>query len=103
MQYNAALAITGAIKGTSRIRLYQELGLESLSDRRWYRRLVKFYNIVKGSCPSYLNKFLPCKQRSYNTERSDQFRGFNANTNFFKNSFFPYCVCEWNKLDPRTP
>ena len=100
VQYNATLAITGAIKGTSRIRLYQELGLESLSDRRWYRRLVKFYNIVKGSCPSYLNKFLPCKQRSYNTERSDQFRGFNANTNFFKNSFFPYCVCEWNKLDP---
>ena len=33
VQYNAALAITGAIKGTSRERLYQELGLESLSDR----------------------------------------------------------------------
>ena len=29
-QYNAALAITGAIKGTSREKLYQELGLESL-------------------------------------------------------------------------
>ena len=40
VQYNAALAITGAIKGTSRERLYQELGFESLSDRRWYRRLV---------------------------------------------------------------
>ena len=34
MQYNAALAITGAIKGSSRERLYQELGLESLCDRR---------------------------------------------------------------------
>ena len=32
VQYNAALAITGAIKGFSRERLYQELGLESLSD-----------------------------------------------------------------------
>ena len=30
VQYNAALAITGAIKGTSREKLYQELGLESL-------------------------------------------------------------------------
>ena len=43
VQYNAALAITGAIKGSSRDRLYQELGLESLSDRRWYRRLVYFF------------------------------------------------------------
>ena len=28
IQYNAALAITGAIIGTSREKLYQELGLE---------------------------------------------------------------------------
>ena len=42
VQYKAALSITGAIKGTSRDRLYQELGLESLSDRRLYRRLVYF-------------------------------------------------------------
>ena len=37
VQYNAALAITGAIKGTYRERLCQELGLERLSDRRWSR------------------------------------------------------------------
>ena len=33
-QYKAALAITGAIQGTSRDKLYQELGLESLKSRR---------------------------------------------------------------------
>ena len=33
-QYNAALAITGAIKGTSQIKLGNELGLESL-EFRW--------------------------------------------------------------------
>ena len=38
-QYKAALVVTGAIKGTSRDRLYQELGLEFLADRRWPRRL----------------------------------------------------------------
>ena len=32
VQYNAALAITGAIRGTSKDKLYQELGLESLKD-----------------------------------------------------------------------
>ena len=33
IQYNCALAITGAIKGTSREKLYQELGLDYLSQR----------------------------------------------------------------------
>ena len=30
IQYNAALAITGAIRGTSKEKIYQELGFESL-------------------------------------------------------------------------
>ena len=34
IQYNAALAITGAIRGTSQTKLYNELGLESLKSRR---------------------------------------------------------------------
>ena len=34
VQYKAALAITGAIQGTSRDKLYQELGLQSLKSRR---------------------------------------------------------------------
>ena len=35
IQYNAALAITGVIRGTSREKIYSELSLESLQDRRW--------------------------------------------------------------------
>ena len=31
LQYNAALAITGAIRGTSKEKLFQELGFEYLS------------------------------------------------------------------------
>ena len=100
VQYNAALAITGAIKGSSRERLYQELGLESLSDRRWYRRLVYFFNIVSCNSPSYLNSLLPSKQRSYDPIRSNLFRNFTSHANFFKNSFFPFCISEWNKLSP---
>ena len=100
VQYNAALAITGAIKGSSRERLYQELGLESLSARRWYRRLVYFFNIISCNSPAYLHSLLPAKQRSYDPTRSDLFRTFTSHTNFFKNSFFPYCTSEWNKLGP---
>ena len=35
IQYNAALAIAGVIKGTYQSRLYNELGLESLEFRRF--------------------------------------------------------------------
>ena len=37
VQYNAALEITSAIRGTSKEKLYQELGLDSLRNRRWLR------------------------------------------------------------------
>ena len=39
VQYNAALSITGAIKGSSREKHYQELGFQSLQQRRWHRNL----------------------------------------------------------------
>ena len=48
IQYNAALAITGAIRGSSREKLYQELGLETLQQRRWYRKLCCFYKILSA-------------------------------------------------------
>ena len=35
VQHNAALITTGAIKGTCCDKTYQELGLESLADRRY--------------------------------------------------------------------
>ena len=39
IQYNAALAIAGTIRRTFREKLCQELGLESLCKRWWYRTL----------------------------------------------------------------
>ena len=54
VQYQAALIITGSWKGTSRNKLYDELGWESLSDRRWGRRLVKFFKIHRRLSPPYL-------------------------------------------------
>ena len=48
IQYNAAIAITGAIRGTSSEKLYQELGLESLRSRRWLRKVCLFYKIYKN-------------------------------------------------------
>ena len=38
-QYNATLAITDTIKGTSQSKLYSELGFESLKFKCWFRKL----------------------------------------------------------------
>ena len=35
LQYNAAVGITGAIKASSKTKLHQDLGFESLKNRRW--------------------------------------------------------------------
>ena len=61
IQYNACLAITGAIGGTSKENFYQELGLESLQLRRWYRKLKMFNNIYKNKSPQYLFELIPEK------------------------------------------
>ena len=47
IQYNVALAITGAIQWTSKIKLYKELGLEFLKSRRWFRRLSYAFCEIK--------------------------------------------------------
>ena len=57
MQYNACLVITGAVKGTSREHLYQELGLESLKDKNGIRNCF-FYKIVEELLPKYLTSYL---------------------------------------------
>ena len=43
IQYQAALAITGAWQGSSRSKIYDELGWETLSDRRNYKRVLQIH------------------------------------------------------------
>jgi len=59
VQYKAALIVSGCWQGTSCERLYDELGWESLSSRRWFRRMVMFYKIHNGLAPDYLGKHIP--------------------------------------------
>ena len=73
VQYNACLAITSAIGGTNRDSIYAELGLESLSARRWYRELLIFYKIVHSLSPAYLTAYINfATEISHNTRLSAQ-------------------------------
>ena len=99
VQYNACLAIAGAIRGTSSEKLYQELGLESLKSRRWFRKLCHFYKILNEKSPSYLFDLIPNLNRVRETRHSNNIPAIHTRHNYFKNSFFPSTISEWNNLD----
>ena len=67
IQCNAWLEITGAIQGTSREKLYEELGVEPLQLRRCYRKLCLFYKVFKNEHPKYLLNLIPVKSTPYAT------------------------------------
>ena len=70
IQYKAALVVTGCWQGTSRVKIYDDLGLESLSDRRWYRRLCLFYKIRNHETPQYLHDHLPAPRLEHYNMRT---------------------------------
>ena len=99
IQYNAALAITGAMRGSSWEKLYQELGLKTLQQQRWYRKLCCFYKILKLQSLKYLYPMIPMHNMSYRTKQYNKIPVINVKHDFFKNTFFPSTIIEWNKLD----
>ena len=83
IQYNAALAITGAIRGSSRQKLYQELGLESLKQRRWFRKLYYFLRQLKiNPLSTSLVKCPPLGQHAKQEIISAIFLGSMSNISF---------------------
>ena len=98
VQYKAALAITGAIQGSSREKIYQELGLESLKSRRWYKRLSCMFKIMKKKAPNYLINLIPKCNPNIIT-RNSHMPTFHCRTDCFKSSFFPSTLNDWFKLD----
>ena len=56
IQYNAASAITGTIRGTSKEKNYREANLETLQQTRWFRKLCCMFQ-----SPCYLFKKSPPK------------------------------------------
>ena len=93
------MTITGAIKGTSQLKIYNELVIESLKFRRWFKWLYVFYKIKTTQIPKYLYELLPTESHFYNTCHIENGETYYCSTDLFKYSFFPNVVVEWNKLD----
>ena len=94
IQYNAA----GTIKEFSREKLYQELDLESFSIRR-YKKLSFLFKIIKTESLLYLFNLVPNNDRRQITRNLNNLPIFRVNHEYFKNTFLPPVVLEWNKLD----
>ena len=95
IQYQAALAVTGAWQGSSCSKLYGELGWESLSERRWCRRILQVHKIVSNNTPSYLKDKLSRHRRplySQNNNKNNTFHEIKCRSSRYKNSFFPDAI-----------
>ena len=101
VQYWACLAITGAIQGTSRTKLYDELSLHPLIKRCWCNKLIFFYKIVDGLLPGYLYSYLDFPSHisySLRSASASVIKSSLSKRKSFRNTFFPYCINEWNNL-----
>ena len=59
IQHQAALAISGAWRDSSCSQLFEEIGWETLSDRRMCRRILQIHKISGNKIPSFLKENLP--------------------------------------------
>ena len=99
--------ISKNIRGTSKKKLYPELGYESLRNRRWLRRMSCLYKIISirkrskskspPKSPPYFYELIPPLQRSHLYPGC--FKTLRCRTELFRNSFLPFTANEWNKLD----
>ena len=94
------MAVTSAVRGTSRENLYQELGFELFQQRRWYRKLCCLFKIINNQSPRYLFQLVLSPNTTYFVRNSENILQLCTKHDFFKNSFFSLTIKEWNNLDP---
>jgi hypothetical protein len=54
VQYESARIVTGLRKGTSRAKLYGELGWDSLQNRRKKQKFILMLKALEGELPNYI-------------------------------------------------
>ena len=82
------------MRGTLSEKLYQELGLESLKSRRWFRKICYFHKTFNEKSPSYLFDLMPNLNRVHETRYSNNIPAIHVKRDYFKNSFFPPTIFE---------
>ena len=75
------------------------MGWESLSDRRWCRRILQIHKILNNKTPSYLHLKLPCRRRPvYRLNIEKNLYEIRCKSSRYMNSFFPDGTKTWNNV-----
>ena len=96
VQYQSAMVVTGAMRGTSRSRVLEDLAWEDMKTRRLVHKLILYFEIVNNHVPEYLSKLLPqtVEQRSgLSLRQSFNISLFFVRTERLKKSFFLRLLC----------
>ena len=100
IQLDAARVVTGAKRGTSHAKIYQECGWQTLSERRENSQLIQFYKMVHDKTPSYLSDLVPPKvsEKAHAMElrNSNKFIPLKCRTTTYQKTFLPNVVNLWN-------
>ena len=94
-QYDAELAITGEIRGTTWEKLYAERGIESLKFRRWFRKLACFYKIQSAELLKSFLQLILTNNYSYTFRKPINIPLYYCRTYTFKNSFVSNVINKW--------
>ena len=105
VQLAAARVVSGALRGTSHSVIYNELGWETLSERRIRHKLIMFYKMVNGLCPTSLTALVPPtvgSEVNYSLRDVSSIRNVSVRTELRKKSFLYSTIELWNNLCEQT-
>ena len=103
VQRRAARWVTGDWRQTVVTGMLQELGWRSLALRSADARLVMLYKIVHGMVAVPSQFYLPQPGRESRGPRPHTIPQIQTTRDYFKYSFFPLTVVQWNALPPDIP
>ena len=101
IQLDAARTCTGAFLSTNRNSLLEELGWNTLAERRKNHKLILYYKIANGLTPQYLRELLPPRVSEISNYPLRNARNRSlvpTRTARYKSSFLPSTTVLWNNL-----
>ena len=91
IQYSAARLVTGTLQTTSKFKLFEELGLETISDRADYLGITLFHKVHKNECrPMIKESLTKFDIGSSKTRSGAKYIPYKYHNQKYNNAFFPY-------------
>ena len=102
IQYRVAKLVTGTLHYTNKLKLYQELGWETIQSRANYLGITLFHKIHTNNTRPLIKRNMQPYKPNQNFRGKGSYQPFPYKNVKYKNSFFPYFTKQWNDLDSKT-